>query len=106
MPTSGRRPSGRLQVSFDADVWSQEVERLRARGPMRAAAERARSEIAAYGVPRAALRACSAEGDDGTRLARCLLCRCPHNIHYVVRPIMLSQRLSSDFLPAQSAFGW
>ncbi len=28
---------GRVQVSFDADVWSQEVERLRARGPMRAA---------------------------------------------------------------------
>ena len=72
MATSGRRPSGRLDVSFDADVWSQEVERLRARGPMRAAAERARGEIAADGVRRTALRACRAEGDDGTRLARCL----------------------------------
>ena len=39
---------------------------------MRAAAERARDEIAANGVSRPALRACRAEGDDGTRLARCL----------------------------------
>jgi hypothetical protein len=61
-----------LAVSFDADVWAQEVERLRARGPMRAAAERARDEITAHGVPRTALRACRAEGDDGTRLPRCL----------------------------------
>jgi len=61
-----------VQVSFDADVWSQEVERLRARGPMRAAAERARDEITANGVSRPALLACRAEGDDGTRLARCL----------------------------------
>ncbi len=72
MATSGPRPPGRVPVSFDADVWSQEVERLRARSPMRAAAERARDEIAARGVPRTALRACSAEGDDGSRLARCL----------------------------------
>jgi len=39
---------------------------------MRAAAERARGEIAVDGVPRTELRACSAEDDDGTRLARCL----------------------------------
>lgn len=38
---------------------------------MRAAAERARDEITANGVARPALRACRAEGDDGTRLARC-----------------------------------
>jgi hypothetical protein len=70
--TSGSRPPGRIPASFDADVWSQEVERLRARSPMRAAAERARDEIAARGVPRTALWACRAEGGDGTRLARCL----------------------------------
>jgi len=39
---------------------------------MRDAAERARREIAADGVRRTTLRACRAEGDDGTRLARCL----------------------------------
>ena len=72
MATSGPRPPRRVPVSFDADVWSQEVERLRARSAMRVAAERARDEIAAQGVPRSALRACSAEGDDGSRLARCL----------------------------------
>jgi len=68
--TSGPRRPGRVPASFDADVWSQEVERLRARSPMRVAAERARDEIAAHGVPRATLQACRAEGDDGTRLAR------------------------------------
>ena len=72
MATSGARPPRRVPVSFDADVWAQEVERLRSRTSMRAAAQRAREEIAARGVSRSALRACSAEGDDGTRLARCL----------------------------------
>ena len=79
MATPGPRPPGRVPVSFDADVWSQEVERLRARSPMRAAAERARNDIAAQGVPRTALWACSAEGDDGTRLARCLKVYVPLN---------------------------
>lgn len=59
MATPGPRQPGRLEVGFDADVWAQEVERLRARGRMRAAAGRARDEIATNGVPRAALRACS-----------------------------------------------
>ena len=79
MATSGPRRPGRVPVSFDADVWSQEVERLRARGPMRAAAERAREEIAAHGMPRAALLACSADGEDGTSLARCLKVYLPVN---------------------------
>lgn len=39
---------------------------------MRAAAERARNRIAANGVARTELRTCRADGDDGTRLARCL----------------------------------
>ncbi len=72
MATSGRRRPGRLEVSFDADVWAQEVERLHPRKPMRAAAERARNEIAANGVARTELSACRTEGDDGTRLGRCL----------------------------------
>ena len=72
MATSGpRRPRG-VEVSFDADVWAQEVERLRARGPMQAAAMRAREEIVANGLARSELRACIAHGDDGTLLARCL----------------------------------
>ena len=79
MATSGPRRPGRVPVSFDADVWSQEVERLRARGPMRAAAERAREEIAAHGMPRDALLACSADGEDGTSLARCLKVYLPLN---------------------------
>jgi hypothetical protein len=61
-----------VEVGFDADVWSQEVERLNAQGAMRAAAGRARGELVANGVPRSALRACSPEGGDGTRLPRCL----------------------------------
>ena len=72
MATPGRRSSGHVEVGFDADVWSQEVERLSAQGAMRAAAGRARGEITANGVARSAVRACSPEGSDGTGRPRCL----------------------------------
>ncbi len=72
MATSGPRQPGRLEGSFDADVWSQEVERLHPGKPMRGAAERARNEIASNGVAITELLACRAEGEDGTRLGRCM----------------------------------
>lgn len=72
MATSGPARSGSIEASFDDDVWAQEVERLRAGAAMRSAAERARQQIAASGVPRAHLRGCEAEGPDRTRLAGCL----------------------------------
>ena len=61
----------RLEASFDADVWFEEVGRLDPGGPMRAAAEGARTEIGAPGVPRSELLACR-PGGDGTRLALCV----------------------------------
>jgi len=72
LATSGPRRAGHVEASFDADVWTQEVERLRRGGLMRTAAEHAREQIAASGVARTELWACRAEGDDGTRLGACL----------------------------------
>lgn len=71
MTTSGSGDPPRLQVSFDADVWAEEVELLGQGTPMRAVAERARKEIGAPGVARSELRSCRSS-DDGTRLALCL----------------------------------
>lgn len=61
----------RLEASFDADVWVEEVGQLDQDAPMRAVAERGRTEIGAPGVPRSELLACR-PGGDGTRLALCV----------------------------------
>jgi hypothetical protein len=54
----------------DPETWAVEVGRLREGSPARLAAERERKTLETSGVPRAALLACAALGDDGTRLGR------------------------------------
>lgn len=71
MAADAPRGPARLETSFDRDVWIEEVGQLDQGTPMRAAAERARTEIGARGVPRSDLLACS-PGGDGARLALCL----------------------------------
>lgn len=62
-----------IAATFDADVWAEEVERLRERSPARQAAKRARRQIDRQGgVERRALRFCEESGPDGTRLGSCM----------------------------------
>lgn len=59
-----------VEVRVDPGTWAVEVGRLREGSPARLAAERERTTLERSGVPRAALLACAAVGDDGTRLGR------------------------------------
>jgi hypothetical protein len=65
--TSGRGAQ-RVAVLIDPRIWREEVERLNARSPARAAAERERDQLQAAGVSRDLLGWCEEEGPDGTRL--------------------------------------
>jgi hypothetical protein len=64
----GRAP---VPVRFPADVWEEEVGRLRPRSPMREAAEAGRASLEAErSVP--GWMACEPEGPGGIRLPRCV----------------------------------
>lgn len=58
------------RFAFDEDVWGQEVGRLDPDGRARVAAAAARGRIERPGS-RIAVRACAADGADGTRLTGC-----------------------------------
>ena len=58
------------RFAFDDDVWAEEVQRLRASGAAHASAVTARATIERTNA-RVAVRACDAEGPDGTRLGGC-----------------------------------
>ena len=58
------------RFAFDEIVWEDEVGRFDDRADARGAATRAREEIERSGS-RIAVRACDAEGSDGTRLVGC-----------------------------------
>ncbi len=60
-----------VRLTFDSDVWEEEVGRFGARSRSRGAAERARRELERSPAGRRFQR-CSAEGDDRTRLAGCV----------------------------------
>jgi hypothetical protein len=58
----------RIAVRIGADVWMEEVERLRAGSPARVAAERERARLEKEGLELGQLRACEDEAEDRTRL--------------------------------------
>lgn len=66
MPQS--RASGRVDVKLPANVWAEEVERLRPGSPARVAAERERRRLERDGLARAQLLRCDDVGTDHTRL--------------------------------------
>jgi hypothetical protein len=61
---------GGERFAFDDDVWMEEVGRFGVGGRAHAAAVGARARVERAGA-RIAVRACDAEGADGTRLAGC-----------------------------------
>ena len=61
-----------IALTFDADIWEQEVDRFPERSRARSAAERARRELEDSASVRSNLRRCAREGEDGTRLANCV----------------------------------
>ena len=66
------RPAGQsAAIVFDADVWSEEVERYRRSRP-RVAADSARRTLEQSGPSGHGFYRCAAEGADGTRLGRCV----------------------------------
>lgn len=70
MGTDGQR---RLRAVFPAGVWSTDVEvRYPAQSRARLVAEESRRVFERDGVPERELRACEAEGPDGTELGGCL----------------------------------
>lgn len=60
----------RFAARFDADAFREDMARTTATG--REAAESAKRDYEANGVPRPELRPCEAEGRDGTELPECL----------------------------------
>lgn len=65
MATSRR---ARIEVRISRSVWVEEVDRLHQRSRARLAAERERPRLETSGLELRHLRACSEEGNDGTRL--------------------------------------
>lgn len=66
MATPGR--GLRAQVRIAAAVWREEVERFDERSRARTAAERERGRLEGGGIELTQLKACSAQGADGSRL--------------------------------------
>jgi hypothetical protein len=60
----------RFPARFDAEAFREDASR--ATSAARVAAETARQDYEASGIPRSALRPCDAEGRDGTELPQCL----------------------------------
>jgi hypothetical protein len=60
----------RFPVRFDAEALREDASK--ATPAARAAAEAARQDYEASGIPRSLLRPCDAEGRDGTELPQCL----------------------------------
>jgi hypothetical protein len=67
---SRSRPARTPPVVFDDAAWDEEL--LRASTAARAVAHHARRTFAAYGVAIDQLKACAAEGPDGTELPHCV----------------------------------
>jgi hypothetical protein len=66
----GARPGARFAVRFNDEWWRRDLIRSEAEG--RAVARRARERYERDGVAPAELRACLADGPDGTALANCV----------------------------------
>jgi hypothetical protein len=65
------RPEPVFPVGFDEDALAEDLERLPARAEI--ALREFRKELRRQGgIPKSRLRACQAEGQDGTRLAGCV----------------------------------
>jgi hypothetical protein len=72
-----KRGGPRFAVAVDGDVWTQEVERLKAGSSGRVAAEVAWRVLERDGARKDELAACEPEAADGTRLGGCVKLRIP-----------------------------
>ena len=97
---------GGERFAFDDDVWTEEVQRFGAGAPAHRAAVAARAQIERPGA-RVAVRACDAEGRDGTQLAGCAKVyvpldvepsRAPYGLVFALRTERLSGRVGLRML--------